>query len=47
VVVGDIVLIEPGMRVPADCILYEGFDVSVDESSYFEGRETIVKKLVA
>ena len=44
VVVGDIILIEPGMRVPADCIIYSGIDITVDESLYYEGRETIVKK---
>ncbi len=31
-VVGDIIKIESGMRVPADCILFEGTDVACDES---------------
>lgn len=46
VVVGDIVLIETGMRIPTDCILIEGIDITVDESLYHEGRETIIKKQV-
>lgn len=41
-VVGDIVMIETGMRVPADCILLRGMDVKVDEGLYHEGRSTIV-----
>lgn len=46
VVVGDIVLIETGMRIPADCILIDGIDITVDESLYHEGRETIIRKQV-
>ena len=46
-VVGDIVIIESGMRVPADCILLRGMDITVDEALYHEGRSTIVKKQVA
>jgi Ca2+-transporting ATPase len=33
VVVGDIIKLETGMRIPADCILIEGTDVACDESS--------------
>ena len=44
IVVGDIVTIEAGMRVPADCILLNGLDVSVDEAPYYEDRETIIEK---
>lgn len=47
VVVGDIILIEPGMRVPADCIVFEGQDISVDESLYHEDRETVVPKQIS
>lgn len=47
VVVGDIITIETGMRIPADCILIEGIDVTVDENLYHEGRETLIKKTVA
>lgn len=32
-VVGDVVKIETGMRVPGDCILLDGTDVATDESS--------------
>jgi P-type E1-E2 ATPase len=46
-VVGDIVLIETGMRIPADCVLIEGLDITVDEGVYFEGRESIVRKEIA
>ena len=33
-VVGDIITIEAGMRIPADCILIDGMDVKCDESMY-------------
>lgn len=32
------------MRVPADCLLISGLDISVDEGMYHEDRETIVHK---
>jgi magnesium-transporting ATPase (P-type) len=44
IVVGDVIMIETGMRLPADCILIGGMDVTVDETLYNEDRETIVKK---
>jgi magnesium-transporting ATPase (P-type) len=44
VVVGDVIMIEAGMRVPADCILISGSDVTVDEAPYLEDRECIVHK---
>ena len=37
-VVGDIVIVETGMRVPADCLLINGLDITVDEALYHEGR---------
>jgi Ca2+ transporting ATPase len=40
-VVGDIILIEAGMRIPADCVLLESMDLTLDESMYFEDRETV------
>jgi len=46
-VVGDIVMIEAGMRVPADCLLIEGLDVEVDEAYYNDEETKIVKKRVA
>lgn len=45
-VVGDLVTIESGMRVPADCILVEGMDIFCDERMYPEG-DNDVKKLVS
>lgn len=47
VVVGDIVLIEAGMKIPADCVLIEGMDVTVDEATYNEGIHNIAKKQVS
>jgi Ca2+-transporting ATPase len=41
IVVGDVILIETGMRVPADCILIDGMDVTADETIYNEGRTLI------
>jgi hypothetical protein len=32
------------MRVPADCVLIEGQDVTADETIYNEGRELVNKK---
>ena len=34
-VVGDIVSIQQGDRVPADCILIEDMNVTVDQSMYY------------
>ena len=33
-VAGDIILLETGNRVPADCVLIDGTDISVDERFY-------------
>lgn len=46
VVVGDVIIIEPGMRVPADCVLFQGLDITTDETLYHEGRETLIKKVL-
>lgn len=46
-VVGDIILLETGARVPADCILVEGQDISVDESFYDRDDNKPKKKEVA
>jgi magnesium-transporting ATPase (P-type) len=43
-VVGDIILVEAGNRIPADCILIEGNDITVDEAYYNDKKEVIVKK---
>jgi Ca2+-transporting ATPase len=45
-VVGDIILLTTGMKIPADCILIEGADVSCDESS-MTGEPDNLTKLVA
>lgn len=46
-VVGDVVLIETGMRIPADCVLIQGTDIVSDEGIYHEGRETMMKKTIS
>lgn len=40
IVVGDVILIEAGMRIPADCVLIEGMDITIDESMYQLGFST-------
>ena len=42
-VVGDIVSIHQGDRVPADCILIEEMNVTVDQSMYYP-KEVKVEK---
>lgn len=42
IVVGDIILVEAGMRIPADCFLIEGMDITCDETMY--GNVNPVKK---
>mmetsp|Transcript_22249 Transcript_22249/g.16693 ORF Transcript_22249/g.16693 Transcript_22249/m.16693 type:complete len:82 (+) Transcript_22249:678-923(+) len=32
------------MRIPADCLLLEGMDITVDEAVYFEDRTAILPK---
>jgi len=44
IVVGDIILIETGMRIPADCLLLDGMDITADETIYNEGRPMINAK---
>lgn len=43
IVVGDLIIIEPGMRVPADCLLVEGMDISCDETMYEDGFNNVRK----
>lgn len=43
-VVGDVILLETGCRVPADCILVEGSDITVDETYYFPDNVRATKK---
>lgn len=42
-VVGDIVKIEAGCRIPADCILLEGTDIATDESGLTGEPEQVEK----
>ena len=44
-VVGDLVTIESGMRVPADWVLVEGMDITCDERMYPEGKNMVVKQI--
>jgi len=32
-VVGDVIKIESGMKIPADCVLIDGTDIATDESA--------------
>lgn len=43
-VVGDIILLETGARIPADCILIEGQDLSIDESYYNQNEIRAARK---
>lgn len=43
-VVGDVVDISAGDRVPADCILIEEMNISVDQSMYFHGDDKVDKE---
>lgn len=45
-VVGDIILLEQGARVPADCLLLEGQDITVDETMYYEDKKKATVKSV-
>lgn len=35
------------MRIPCDCVLLDGMDITVDESIYNEDRECIVPKQIS
>jgi Ca2+ transporting ATPase len=43
-VVGDIVLLETGSRIPADCVLIEGQDLAVDEKFYSPNAKPVKKE---
>lgn len=45
-VVGDLIVIEPGKTVPADCILLQTIDISVNESALTGESEQIQKDVV-
>jgi magnesium-transporting ATPase (P-type) len=47
-VAGDIILLETGSRIPADALLIEGTDITVDEKRYSNGADApVVRKTVA
>lgn len=39
-VVGDIVQIKQGDRVPADCLLVEEMNITIDQSLYFKYKDS-------
>ena len=41
--VGDVIKLEQGMRVPADCILLDGTDIAADESGLTGEPEQLEK----
>jgi P-type E1-E2 ATPase len=43
-VVGDIVDLQQGCRVPADCILLEEMNITCDQSMYYCGEQNIEKE---
>jgi magnesium-transporting ATPase (P-type) len=43
-VVGDIILLEAGQRVPADCLLLEAQDFTVDETMYYDDNRKATPK---
>jgi magnesium-transporting ATPase (P-type) len=48
IVVGDVIVLEPGCIIPADCLLIDGNDIEVDESPLeLRDGETHVKKSIA
>jgi len=47
IVVGDLILLEAGQRVPADCVLIEAADVTVDEKYYYGDDAPAKRKQVA
>ena len=45
-VVGDIIMLEAGDRVPADCLLIEAIDFQVDEAFYHKDETKMVNKSI-
>jgi magnesium-transporting ATPase (P-type) len=43
IVVGDLIVIEAGMRVPADSLLVEGMDIACDETMYEDCGNNVKK----
>jgi Ca2+ transporting ATPase len=44
--VGDVIKIESGMKVPTDCILFESTDIATDESSLTGEPEQVEKQFI-
>jgi len=44
ILVGDIVVLNQGDRVPADCILIEEMNIAVDQSMYYNGQNLVSKE---
>ena len=44
--VGDIIKLETGMKLPADCVLIEGTDIAADESAMTGEPEQVEKQAV-
>lgn len=45
-VVGDIIKLETGMKIPTDCIVIEGTDIATDESAMTGEPEQVDKAAV-
>jgi Ca2+-transporting ATPase len=43
-VVGDILELKNGDRVPADCILVEEMNMKIDQSFYYPGQVNVEKE---
>ena len=43
-VVGDVICIEEGQRVPADCLLLEAYSLVIDETKIAENPHRIIPK---
>jgi P-type E1-E2 ATPase len=43
-VVGDVVQLSQGDRVPADCIVLDEMNMEIDESAYGRGRANMKKE---
>lgn len=44
---GDIIIIENGMPIPADCYLIEGTDIETDESAMTGETDPVKKAILA
>jgi magnesium-transporting ATPase (P-type) len=42
-VVGDIIYLDEGMKVPADCLLIEGSNISTNEELISDNKELVHK----